>query len=776
MTNIRNSVIVFTLISLLFRIEINSQSLKHHQAVAAYLYNFAKNVRWENENRISEFKFHYVGNNESIKEELESLAKLRRLRDKPIKITYNNSELEKAHLVFISKDVNPQLVQLYDRIEGKNILLVSEEYSDKKLIMINLTKKNESLHFEINKANIINQNIEITDDLILLGGTEIDVASLYRESQQTLRTLQKHADKLEENLINLERSINAKSKEIELQKENLEKQSNKLNEQNKTLSEQSLLLKKRDKELSEQLNKINEQNEIYEKQSKKLEEQKEELAEGNKLLNELKENIEKQKNDLAEQSKALEEQSKTIGKQQEYLHLLIIIVALVILLSAAVYIGYKNKIRLTKELEIKVQERTNELKKLNEELEERVNKRTDELQRTNKNLGEAKKEIEEVNKYLLNEIDVRKKVQADFAESEKRLEAILNYAPILVYINDVNGKYIFVNYEFEKVMKLKFEEVVNKNDLEIFPKQRAERNIAQNKKVIETGKALTFENPSQKEDGLHYFFDIIFPIFDSNNKITATCGWTIDITDRKKREEVLKEAKDKAESADKLKSAFLATMSHELRTPLNSIIGFTGILLKGIAGPLNSEQIKQLGLVKGSAQHLLALINDVLDISKIEAGQLVVSISKVDFRKTLTGVVESIIPSAEKKSLEVYLSIADEVSEIESDERRVGQIFLNLVNNAIKFTNEGFIKIDSFIQNGKLITKVMDSGIGIKEEDKEKLFKPFSQIDTGLSRNHEGTGLGLSITKKLVEKLGGKIYVESSVNKGSTFIVEFPNK
>jgi PAS domain S-box-containing protein len=233
-------------------------------------------------------------------------------------------------------------------------------------------------------------------------------------------------------------------------------------------------------------------------------------------------------------------------------------------------------------------------------------------------------------------------------------------------------------------------------------------------------------------------------------------------------------ALERAESADRLKSAFLATMSHELRTPLNSIIGFTGILLKGFAGPLNGEQVKQLGMAKTSAMHLLDLVNDVLDISKIEAGRLVVTLKTFDFSKMLKKITSVIQPMAEKKNLKIYLHISDQVGSINSDERRVEQIILNLLNNAVKFTDQGYVKIECETDGQRVITSVRDSGIGIGKKDMDKLFKPFSQVDTGIARNHEGTGLGLSISRKLAEKLGGLITVESEPGKGSTFTVTLP--
>jgi len=233
-------------------------------------------------------------------------------------------------------------------------------------------------------------------------------------------------------------------------------------------------------------------------------------------------------------------------------------------------------------------------------------------------------------------------------------------------------------------------------------------------------------------------------------------------------------AKGKAEEADRLKSVFLATMSHELRTPLNSIIGFTGIVLQGLAGELNEEQKKQLSMVSGSAKHLLALINDILDISKIEAGQIELAPSEFHVSALIQEVVKTLTPMAETKGLEMIVSISPQVGEIHSDRRRVEQILVNLVNNAIKFTEQGEVRIEAQIVDGHLQVSVQDTGIGIKEEDMGKLFQPFRQIDDSGQRRHEGTGLGLSICKRLLDLLGGQIWAESEVGQGSSFTVRLP--
>jgi signal transduction histidine kinase len=236
----------------------------------------------------------------------------------------------------------------------------------------------------------------------------------------------------------------------------------------------------------------------------------------------------------------------------------------------------------------------------------------------------------------------------------------------------------------------------------------------------------------------------------------------------------LREAKDSAESADRLKSAFLATMSHELRTPLNSIIGFTGILMQELGGPLNQEQKKQMGMVRHSAGHLLELINDVLDLSKIEAGQLQVDHEATDLMAVAAKVVQMVQPLVQKKGLELRCELPERLEPVISDRRRVEQILMNLLSNAIKFTETGAIQVRMASVDATIRIQVTDTGIGIAPEDLNRLFRPFSQIDTGLSRKYVGTGLGLSICKRLTELLGGRISVESVLGRGSTFTVLLP--
>ncbi|MEZ0295798.1 MAG: PAS domain-containing sensor histidine kinase [Candidatus Methylacidiphilales bacterium] len=235
------------------------------------------------------------------------------------------------------------------------------------------------------------------------------------------------------------------------------------------------------------------------------------------------------------------------------------------------------------------------------------------------------------------------------------------------------------------------------------------------------------------------------------------------------RTEELRLAKEKAETADRHKSRFIASMSHELRTPLNAILGFTGTLLMGLPGPLTPEQRRQLETVRSSARHQLALINDLLDVARIESGGVQVNLEIVNCNSLVEGVAATLRPLADVKHLELTVDVPSEPIVMRTDQRKVSQIIINLANNAIKFTEKGSVRISLSATPRGMDLAVHDTGVGMKAEHLDKLFQPFSRIENGLTTRIEGSGLGLHLSQMLAGLLGGRIEVTSVVGNGSCF-------
>ena len=388
----------------------------------------------------------------------------------------------------------------------------------------------------------------------------------------------------------------------------------------------------------------------------------------------------------------------------------------------------------------------------------------------------------------------RKKTELALRESEVRLSLAINAAKAGLWILEVDTGKVWASSETRELFHFTpDEDLTYKSFFNVIHPDDHERVIQAVQQTIESGEDLRCDYRIELPDGSvrwkmvrgkRYIRSIGEPV--------RLMGVSFDISERKQMEEELERqcehmeemiverttelagAKARAESADRLKSVFLATMSHELRTPLNAIIGFSGILQQGLAGPLNEEQKKQLGMVRSSSKHLLVLINDVLDISKIEAGQLAVVRESFDLKRVIEKVFQTVRPLAEKKSLTLELDIAPAEAEIVSDMRRVEQILLNLLYNAVKFTEKGSVLAECRLNEGEVLIRIADTGIGIKKNDINSLFEPFRQIETHNDRRYQGTGLGLSISLKLVELLGGNIWVESEWGRGSVFSFTLP--
>jgi len=248
-----------------------------------------------------------------------------------------------------------------------------------------------------------------------------------------------------------------------------------------------------------------------------------------------------------------------------------------------------------------------------------------------------------------------------------------------------------------------------------------------------------------------------------------------DITEMKEIEHSLREANITAETANRTKSEFLANMSHELRTPLNSIIGFSDVLLEGNSGNLNERQTRYLKNISNSGKHLLTIINDILDISKVESGKIQLCKEIISVKTLIEDMVASMQHLAARKEIVIQISIDSDSGYVRVDKGKIKQVLYNLIGNALKFTDRGgFVNISAKVNGDLAYISVKDTGIGISKTDQEKLFKPFTQIDSSIARRYEGTGLGLALAKELVVLHGGQIWVESEPEKGSTFTFTIP--
>jgi PAS domain S-box-containing protein len=355
------------------------------------------------------------------------------------------------------------------------------------------------------------------------------------------------------------------------------------------------------------------------------------------------------------------------------------------------------------------------------------------------------------------------------AERTSYLNALIQNSPLGIMVLDSDQKIQLCNSAFEKLSEYKQEEVIGKSIATVF---------ADVDPLLEAHRSAVDETPInrlvrlQRKD--QSFFDIELHAVGLmvNGKLLGSLGIYQDISTRKRAEEALQRAKDAAEEASRAKSEFLANMSHEIRTPLNGVIGMTDLALDT---ELTLEQREYLDTVKISADSLLTVINDILDFSKIEAGKVDLDMASFDLRENLEGMLKMLALRADEKGLELLCEIAHEVpGVVNGDSSRLDQVLINLLSNAIKFTQKGEVSLKVQLETREgpdciLHFTVTDSGIGVPLEKQKIIFEPFTQADSSTTRKYGGTGLGLTISTRLVEMMGGKIWMESEVGKGAKF-------
>jgi PAS domain S-box-containing protein len=376
------------------------------------------------------------------------------------------------------------------------------------------------------------------------------------------------------------------------------------------------------------------------------------------------------------------------------------------------------------------------------------------------------------------------------ADSESRLAEMSDHTPALVYIKDPDGKYLFVNRYYEAVLGKRRSELLGRTDREVLPSAVAETFAASEAQVRQRGGPVECEEtlPGGVE-GPRAFFSVKFPLRRADGTIVATCGISTDITRRRQAEAALVELNESlerriaertaaAEEASRAKSEFLARMSHELRTPLNAILGYSELIEEEMRDRREEAFAGDVRRIRAAGKHLLQLINDILDISKIEAGKMLVHVEEFSVATLVDEVLAAVRPGIERNRNALRLELDPSAGMMRSDALKIRQCLLNLLVNAGKFTNDGAVtlQVKRQLVNGRawVLFSVTDTGIGIAPEHIGQLFREFYQVDTSSTRRYEGTGLGLVITRRLCHMLGGEIRVVSAPGQGSTFTAELP--
>lgn len=390
-------------------------------------------------------------------------------------------------------------------------------------------------------------------------------------------------------------------------------------------------------------------------------------------------------------------------------------------------------------------------------------------------ISPIRNEANEIVNYMAIKEDITSRKQSDL--EIMKLSVAIEQNPASVIITDISGVIEYVNTKFLNTTGYEREELIGKVIRILKPGHTSEDTYVEIWNCLFAGNEWKGEHKNRKKNKEKYWESVLIsPIKNDEGKITNFIILSEDISERKKMERELIAAKVKAEESDRLKSAFLANMSHEIRTPLNSILGFSDLLTDPNMDDKSRREFA--GLISSSGSNLLSIINDVLDISKIEAGQIVFTMSQFSVQKLINSIKNEYAYKAGLKNIKLETDPTNPDQEIilVSDENRIKQVLVNFVGNALKFTEKGTIEIGVKLTGNNVQFHVKDTGIGIPKEFHDKIFDRFRQVEPANTRKYGGNGLGLAITKNLGELLGGQIWLVSEPGEGSTFYFALPDK
>lgn len=372
---------------------------------------------------------------------------------------------------------------------------------------------------------------------------------------------------------------------------------------------------------------------------------------------------------------------------------------------------------------------------------------------------------------VLNDITEHKRTRNALKESEERFRMMADSAPVLIWVANASGEHIYVNKTWldftgrtlEQELGTRWSENVHPDDVEAC--------LASYADAVANRKMLGIEYRLLRRDGVYrWVLDHGVPRYMPDQAFAGFIGSVVDISEQKDTEQKLLEAKDHAEEMAMLKTTFLTNMTHEIRTPLTVILGFTSILRQGV----RSEYHRFINLIERSGRRLLQMLDAMLDLAQLEAGTLEIETHVQSITEIVESVAITLSPLAEERGLRINLSLPSDRCYAEIDHGILSRVLNNLVENAIKFTEEGSIDLVVERRDATVAVLIIDTGIGIDDRFLMQVFDPFTQESSGLDRTHQGSGLGLTVSKRLLEAMGGKIAVESEKGAGSTFTITLP--